>query len=59
MNNMPGRGTPKFGIRVSEETWQQFGEAVAAQGKDRSTVLREFMAWFLRQPPEAKLPPRP
>ena len=55
---MPGRGTPKFGIRVPEVVWQQFGEAVATLGTDRSAVLREFLAWYLRQP-GAKLPPRP
>jgi hypothetical protein len=55
---MPGRGTPKFGIRVSERLWQRLGEVAAAAGTDRSTVLREFIAWYVRED-RSKLPTRP
>lgn len=52
---MPGRGTPKFGIRVPEVLWQRFGELAEP---DRSEVLREFLRWYVREP-GAKLPKRP
>ena len=37
--------------------WERFGEATAAAGTDRSTVVREFIRWYLRIP-DAKLPER-
>jgi hypothetical protein len=38
--------------------WDRFGELAAAVGSDRSTVIRELIAWYVRQP-GAKLPNRP
>lgn len=55
---MPSRGTPKFGIRVSEAVWTRLGEAAARAGTDRSAVIRALLAWYLREP-GASLPPRP
>ena len=41
---------------VPQEDWKAFGEAL--NGTDRASVLRAFIAWFLRKP-GAKLPARP
>lgn len=43
---------------MPEDLWTRFGEATAEAGTDRSTVLRDFMRWYLREK-EAKVPPRP
>ncbi|MFD2421634.1 hypothetical protein [Amycolatopsis pigmentata] len=59
MTSRSGRGTARQTIRVDEDLWNDFGAAVEAAGaKDRSTVLREFMRFYARQP-GAKLPKRP
>lgn len=58
MRFMPGRGTPKYGIRVPEDAWNRFGEATTQAGTDRSAVLRAFIAWYLRVP-DAKPVRRP
>lgn len=55
---MPGRGTPKVTLRVTDAAWQRFGEAAQSAGTDRAALLRAFMAWFSKEP-GAKLPPRP
>jgi len=52
---VPGRGTTKSGIRVPEDLWRRFGELAEP---DRSTVLREFIRWYVREP-DAKPPKRP
>ncbi|MHC3427160.1 hypothetical protein [Streptomyces sp. DT18] len=49
--------TPARQIRIGDE-WYAFDAAAKAQGADRATVIREFIAWYLRQP-EAELPERP
>jgi hypothetical protein len=41
---------------VPKDDWTAFGEAL--KDTDRATVLRAFIAWFLRKP-GAKLPQRP
>jgi hypothetical protein len=38
--------------------WAEAGEATKGQGTDRSTIIREFLHWYLRKP-GAKLPQRP
>lgn len=43
-------------VRVPDDDWQAFGEAVGE--RERSRVLREFIAWYLRRP-KAALPKRP
>ncbi|MGF2208992.1 hypothetical protein [Streptomyces albidoflavus] len=49
--------TPARQIRIGDE-WYDFDAAAKAQGTDRATVIRNFIAWYLRQP-GAKLPERP
>jgi len=55
---MPGRGTPKITLRVTENAWARFGEAATAAGVARAELLRQFIAWYSRDP-GAKLPTRP
>jgi hypothetical protein len=55
---MPGRGTQMHSFRLSEPTWNRFGEAVKAAGTTRTDVLRAFVRWYLRYP-GAELPERP
>lgn len=43
-------------VRIPDEDWTEFGELVG--DRERSRVLREFLAWYLRRP-GAKLPTRP
>jgi metal-responsive CopG/Arc/MetJ family transcriptional regulator len=51
--------TPHRQVRVDDDLWDRFGEAVERQGApDRSVVLREFMAWYVREP-GARSPQRP
>lgn len=47
MPNVPK--TPISRFRIDSEEWRDFGHAVATQDKDRSIVLREFVAWYLRR----------
>lgn len=49
--------TPPRQIRIGDE-WYDFDLAAKAQGTERATLVREFIAWYLRQP-DAKLPARP
>jgi metal-responsive CopG/Arc/MetJ family transcriptional regulator len=37
--------------------WERFGEAAQQAGTDRSTLVREFVRWYLRES-DAKLPKR-
>jgi len=37
-------GWTRTSVLVDEETWAAFGEVCAAEGTDRSTVLRRYMA---------------
>lgn len=55
MPNQPK--TPISRFRIDAEEWQAFGDAVP-QDTDRSAVLRDFVAWYLRRP-GAKMPKRP
>jgi metal-responsive CopG/Arc/MetJ family transcriptional regulator len=55
---VPGRGTTKSGIRVPEDLWRRFGEQATANGTDRSSLLREWIRWYLHDP-DAKAPKRP
>jgi hypothetical protein len=55
---MPGRGTPRWAIRVPEDLWVRFGKVAASVGTDRSVVLRDFIRWYVREH-GAKLPDRP
>lgn len=46
-----GRGTARQTIRVEEELWAQFGAACEAEGSDRSAVLRDCIARYLKRHP--------
>lgn len=48
--------TPARPVRIPDEDWDDFGELVGE--RERSRVIRDFIAWYLRRP-KAKLPPRP
>ena len=51
--------TPHRHLRAEAPLWDGFGDATQRAGEpDRSTVLRDFMAWYQRLP-GAKLPRRP
>jgi hypothetical protein len=52
--------TPISRFRIDADQWLAFGDAVP-DGSDRSTVLREFIAWYLHQadePPERPEKPK-
>lgn len=53
-----GKGTARQTIRMDEELWKKLDAATKALGTDRSTVLRDFARWYVREP-GAKLPRRP
>lgn len=53
---MARRGTNNVTLRLEEELWADFGDA--AGDRERSTVLRDFIRWYTRQP-GAKMPRRP
>jgi hypothetical protein len=48
--------TPMRPIRVADRPWCVFGALVG--DRDRSRVVREFIAWYIREP-GARLPQRP
>lgn len=49
--------TPARQIRIGDE-WYDFDAAAKSQGTERATLIREFIAWYLRKP-GAKPPKRP
>ena len=51
-------GTPTRPIRIDLDLWDRFGAATKRAGSDRSAVLRQFMAWYVRDV-GAALPRRP
>jgi hypothetical protein len=51
-----GRGTARQTVRIDPELWDRFGVAARSAGVDRSSVLREFIRWYVH---EAGLPERP
>ncbi|MFG3127311.1 hypothetical protein ACGFZU_06375 [Streptomyces tendae] len=47
------------GVRgVDDQLWDDFGDATARTGSDRSAEVRRFMEWYVRRP-GAKLPQHP
>jgi hypothetical protein len=48
--------TPRRVISAEDDLWDPFGQLVG--DRNRSAVLRQFMAWYIRKP-GAKLPERP
>lgn len=57
-NKGQGAPTPTRPIRINPDLWDRFGTATKRQDTDRSEVLREFMAWYARDP-GSKMPKRP
>jgi hypothetical protein len=49
-------GTPRRTVRVSDADWADL--AARAPLGDRTAVIRDLVAWYLRRP-GATLPPRP
>jgi len=45
-------------FRLSDATWDRFGEAAAQAGTTRTEVLRALVRWYLDYP-GAELPDRP
>ena len=58
MPNQPK--TPFHRFRLDEDKWAEFERNVARADpeSDRSKILRQFIAWYAREP-GAKLPARP
>jgi hypothetical protein len=50
--------TPARQIRLPAELWLDFDPAAKSVGTERAAVVRELIAWYLREP-GAKLPARP
>ncbi|MFH8358694.1 hypothetical protein ACH4FV_03815 [Streptomyces anulatus] len=55
MPNTPG--TPASRFRIDRELWEAFNDSMP-EGVDRSTVLRDFVAYWCSRP-GAELPERP
>lgn len=45
-------------IRLEQDLWDRLDPAAKASGFDRSSLIRQMVRWYLREP-GAKLPPRP
>jgi hypothetical protein len=41
--------TPARQVRIGDE-WYDFDAAAKAMGTERATLIREFIAWYLREP---------
>lgn len=50
--------TPLQNVRMEKPLWRRLGRAAAAVGTDRSTLIREFAEWVVREP-GARIPRRP
>lgn len=44
--------------RIEDDLWREAGEAAQRMDTDRSTIIREFLSWYVRRP-GAELPERP
>ncbi|MDX3714380.1 hypothetical protein PV733_36745 [Streptomyces europaeiscabiei] len=42
--------TPIQRFRLDTEPWQRFGELTKAEGTDRSSVIRQFVLWYIGTP---------
>lgn len=58
----PGRPatgrTPTRDVRMSDARWDALGDKAKAAGSDRSKVINELAAWYVRED-GAELPERP
>ena len=50
--------TPTRPVRLDADDWEGLGEVSAAQGANRSSVIRDFVRWYLGRA-GAELPERP
>lgn len=46
-------------VRVSDEDWADLLAATEAEGSDRGTVIKEFIAWYLHRTDAPKRLSRP
>ena len=48
---VPTKGNPRHGFRFEPDLWQAFLDAVSRDpdGRDASTVVRDFVAWYSRR----------
>jgi hypothetical protein len=53
-----GRGTERRHIRIDRELWDRFALSAEAQGRDRASLIRDFVRWHAGDP-DAELPERP
>lgn len=53
-----GKGTARQTIRMDEDLWEKLDEAAKAVGTDRSSYLRDFARWAVREK-GARMPQRP
>jgi len=58
MTGRVGRGTARQTVRIDHERWDRFEAAAKAIDTDRSKLINDFVAWFIREP-GAKAPKRP
>jgi predicted transcriptional regulator len=42
--------TPHRQVRIDDDTWDELGDVARARGTDRSALIRDLIAWFLRRP---------
>jgi len=60
---MAARGTPRQGIRIDPELWEEFGEAVrlADPPAERPEIIRQLIRWYVHRPgaKPVKRPPKP
>jgi hypothetical protein len=50
--------TPQRAIRIPDKRWEATERSAKAIGSNRSEVVNDMLAWFVREP-NAKLPKRP
>lgn len=58
LTGMPGRGTSRRAIRISDALWDRFGEVAETLGTDRATLIREWIRWSVGEA-DAEPPQRP
>lgn len=56
MSDMSENQTPPRLMRIDDVLWEAFGRLAGT--RNRSRLVRDFIAWYTRQP-GAKLPQRP
>lgn len=50
--------TPHRSVRLEQDLWDRLEPAAKTAGLDRSSLIRQFVRWYLREP-GANLPQRP